>query len=141
MLRVCRASSVLALVVLVGLGGPDGGAVLAQASDEKTRLAQRVVELHKEEGYLQRSLDAAVRNAPAGQREAMADLIAKIDQEALSARWRERVEEIFTVEEIRAYLDFMSTDVGRSILRKNAELAIATQEVLTIEMLAVMNQE
>ena len=141
MSRFCRASSVLVLVVLVALGGPGGGAVLAQASDEKTRLAQRVVDLHKEEGYLQRSLDAAVDNAPAEQRQAMAELIAKIDQEALSARWRARVEEIFTIEEIQAYLDFMSTDVGRSILRKNAELAIATQEVLTIEILAVMNKE
>lgn len=139
MLRFCRASLLVALLALVGLSG-SGAAVYAQGNEDKAALAQRVVELHEEEGYLERALDAAVRNAPAEQRDAMAELIAKLDREALSARWREKVEEIFTIEEIRAYLDFMSSDVGRSILRKSTELAIATQEVLAIEILAAMNQ-
>ncbi len=135
-----RASSVLVLVLLVGLSD-FGDPAFAQGSEEKAQLTQRVVELHKQEGYLQRALDAAVRNAPAEQKEAMEELISKLDQDALSARWGKKVEEIFTIEEIRAYLDFMSTDVGRSILRKNTELTIATREVLAIEILAVMSEE
>ncbi len=71
----------------------------------------------------------------------MEELISKLDQDASSARWAKKVEEIFTAEEIKAYLDFMSTDVGRSILRKDTELAIATREVLAIEILAVMSEE
>ena len=135
-----RASSVLVLVLLVGLSDL-GDPVFAQGSEEKAQLAQKVVELHKQEGYLERALEAVVRNAPAGRKEAMEELISKLDQDALSARWGKKVEEIFTIEEIRAYLDFMSTDVGRSILRKSTELAIATQEVLAIEILAVMSEE
>ncbi len=135
-----RASSVLVLVLLVGLSN-FGDPAFAQGSEEKAQLAQRVVELHKQEGYLERALEAVVRNAPAGRKEAVEELISKLDQDALSARWGKKVEEIFTIEEIRAYLDFMSTDVGRSILRKSTELAIATQEVLAIEILAVMSEE
>ncbi len=135
-----RASSVLVLVLLVGLSN-FGDPAFAQESEEKAQLAQRVVELHKQEGYLERALEAVVRNAPVGRKEAVEELISKLDQDALSARWAKRVEEIFTIEEIRAYLDFMSTDVGRSILRKSTELAIATQEVLAIEILAVMSEE
>ena len=71
----------------------------------------------------------------------MEELISKLDQDALSARWAKKVEEIFTAEEIKAYLDFMSTDVGRSILRKDTGIAIATREVLAIEILAVMSEE
>ena len=140
MFWICRALSVLVLVLLVGLSD-FGDPAFAQGSEDKAQLAQRVVELHKQEGYLERALEAAVRNAPAGRKEAMEELISKLDQDALSARWGKKVEEIFTIEEIRAYLDFMSTDVGRSILRKSTELAIATQEVLAIEILAVMSEE
>ena len=140
MFRFFRTLSFLVLVPLVGfsdLGDP----VFAQGSEEKAQLVQKVVELHKQEGYLERALEAAVRNAPAEQKEAMEELISKLDQDALSARWAKKVEEKFTAEEIKAYLDFMSTDVGRSILRKSTELAIATQEVLAIEILAVMSEE
>ena len=140
MFWICRALSVLVLVLLVGLSD-FGDPAFAQGSEDKAQLAQRVVELHKQEGYLERALDAVVRNAPAEQKEAIEELISKLDQEALSARWAKRVEEIFTTEEIKAYLDFMSTDVGRSILRKSTELAIATQEVLAIEILAVVSEE
>ena len=140
MFWICRALSVLVLVLLVGLSD-FGDPAFAQGSEDKAQLAQRVVELHKQEGYLERALDAVVRNAPAEQKEAIEELISKLDQDALSARWAKRVEEIFTTEEIKAYLDFMSTDVGRSILRKSTELAIATQEVLAIEILAVISEE
>ncbi len=140
MFWICRALSVLVLVLLVGLSD-FGDPAFAQGSEDKAQLAQRVVELHKQEGYLERALDAVVRNAPAEQKEAIEELISKLDQDALSARWAKRVEEIFTTEEIKAYLDFMSTDVGRSILRKSTELAIATQEVLAIEILAVVSEE
>ncbi|MEE9587257.1 MAG: hypothetical protein V3V97_04460 [Hyphomicrobiaceae bacterium] len=140
MFWICRALSVLVVVLLVGLSD-FGDPAFAQGSEDKAQLAQRVVELHKQEGYLERALDAVVRNAPAEQKEAIEELISKLDQDALSARWAKRVEEIFTTEEIKAYLDFMSTDVGRSILRKSTELAIATQEVLAIEILAVMSEE
>ena len=54
-----RASSVLVLVLLVGLSD-FGDPAFAQGSEETAQLTQRVVELHKQEGYLQRALDAAV---------------------------------------------------------------------------------
>ena len=135
-----RAGFLLLFLSLIHVPGP-AGLVAAQESDEKTQWATKLIELHEEEGYLERALAASVEDAPESQRDAMQELIAKLDQEALTARWQEKVEEIFTVEEIKAYVEFMSTDVGRSILRKNTEIAKATQEVLALEILAAMNRQ
>lgn len=140
MFNSSRALLLLLLVSLVGLSDL-GDPVFAQGSDEKAQLAQKLVELHNQEGYLERALEAAVRNAPAGQKEAVEELISKLDQDALSAGFTKKVEEIYTIEELTAYLDFASTDVGRSIVRKSTEFAMAMQDVLAIEILAVMSEE
>ena len=129
--------SLLVLVLLVGLSDL-GDPVFAQGNEEKAELAQRVIELHKQAGYLEKAFEAAVQNVPAGQKEAMEEGFSKIDQDALYAGWAEKVEEIYTIEEIKAYLDYASTDLGRSILGKSTKIAIAMQEVLVLEILKVM---
>jgi len=135
-----RTLSLLVLVVLVGLSQL-GEPVFAQGNEEKAELAQRVMELYKQEGYLDRAFEGAVRSVPAGQKEAMEEAISKADQDAIYAGWAEKIEEMFTLEEIKAYLDYASTDLGRSNLRKSTELNFAMQEVLALEILAGMSED
>ena len=135
-----RTLSLLVLVVLAGLSQL-GDPVFAQGNEEKAELARRVMELYKQEGYLERAFEGAVRNVPAGQKEAMEEAISKTDQDAIYAGWAELVEEMFTLEEIKAYLDYASTDLGRSNLRKSTELNFAMQEVLVLEILAGMSED
>lgn len=135
-----RTLSLLVLVMLVGLSQL-GDPVFAQGNEEKAELARRVLELYKQEGYLEKAFDGAVRNVPAGQKEAMEEAISKTDQDAIYAGWAELVEEMFTLEEIAAYLDYASTDLGRSNLRKSTELNFAMQEVLVREILAAMSED
>ena len=135
-----RTSSLLVFVMLVGLSQL-GDPVFAQGNEEKAELARRVMELYKQEGYLERAFEGAVRNVPAGQKEAMEEAISKTDQDAIYAGWAELVEEMFTLEEIAAYLDYASTDLGRSNLRKSTELNFAMQEVLALEILAGMSED
>jgi len=135
-----RTLSLSALVMLVGLSQL-GDPVFAQGNEEKAELARRVLELYKQEGYLKRAFEGAVRNVPAGQKEAMGEAISKTDQDAIYAGWAELVEEMFTLEEIAAYLDYASTDLGRSNLRKSTELNFAMQEVLVREILAAMSED
>ena len=135
-----RTLSLLVLVMLVGLSQL-GDPVFAQGNEEKAELAQRVMELYKQEGYLEKAFKGAVRNVPAGQKEAMEEAISKTDQDAIYAGWAELVEEMFTLEEIKAYLDYASTDLGRSNLRKSTELNFAMQEVLALEILAGMSED
>ena len=140
MLWFSRTLSLLVLVILVGLSQL-GDPVFAQGNEEKAELARRVLELYKQEGYLERAFEGAVRNVPAGQKEAMEEAISKTDQDAIYAGWAELVEEMFTLEEIAAYLDYASTDLGRSNLRKSTELNFAMQEVLVLEILAAMSED
>ncbi len=135
-----RTLSLSVLVMLVGLSQL-GDPVFAQGNEEKAELARRVMELYKQEGYLERAFEGAVRNVPAGQKEAMEEAISKTDQDAIYAGWAELVEEMFTLEEIKAYLDYASTDLGRSNLRKSTELNFAMQEVLVLEILAGMSED
>ena len=135
-----RTLSLLVLVMLVGLSQL-GDPVFAQGNEEKAELARRVTELYKQEGYLERAFEGAVRNVPAGQKEAMEEAISKTDQDAIYAGWAEKIEELFTLEEIKAYLDYASTDLGRSNLRKSTELNFAMQEVLVLEILAAMSED
>ncbi len=128
------------LVLSVGLLS-QSGPVFAQGNEEKAELARRVMELYKQEGYLEKAFEGAVRNVPAGQKEAMEEAISKTDQDAIYAGWAELVEEMFTLEEIKAYLDYASTDLGRSNLRKSTELNFAMQEVLVLEILAGMSED
>ncbi len=140
MFWLSRTLSILVLVVLVGLSQL-GDPVFAQGNEEKAELARRVMELYKQEGYLEKAFEGAVRNVPAGQKEAMEEAISKTDQDAIYAGWAELVEEMFTLEEIKAYLDYASTDLGRSNLRKSTELNFAIQEVLVLEILAGMSED
>ena len=71
----------------------------------------------------------------------MEEAISKLDQDAIYAGWAKAVEEIYTIEEMKAYLDYASTDLGRSILRKSTEWAIAAQEVLVLEIMESMTEE
>ena len=135
-----RTLSLSALVMLVGLSQL-GDPVFAQGNEEKAELARRVMELYKQEGYLEKAFEGAVRNVPAGQKEAMEKAISKTDQDAIYAGWAELVEEMFTLEEIAAYLDYASTDLGRSNLRKSTELNFAMQEVLVREILAAVSED
>ena len=135
-----RALSPLVLVLLVGFSNL-GDPALAHENEEKAELAQRVMDLYKQEGYLEMAFEGAVRNVPAGQKEAMEEAISKTDQDAIYAGWAELVEEMFTLEEIAAYLDYASTDLGRSNLRKSVELSFVMQEVLVLEITKSMTEE
>jgi len=138
--RFSSRVSLMLLVLSVGLLS-QSGPVFAQGNEEKAELARRVMELYKQEGYLEKAFEGAVRNVPAGQKEAMEEAISKTDQDAIYAGWAELVEEMFTLEEIKAYLDYASTDLGRSNLRKSTELNFAMQEVLVLEILAGMSED
>ena len=140
MFRFSRALTLSVLVLLVGLS-PLGDPALAQENEEKAELAQRVMDLRKQEGYLEKAIEGAVRNVPARQKKAMEEAISKLDQDAIYAGWAKAVEEIYTIEEMKAYLDYASTDLGRSILRKSTEWAIAAQEVLVLEIMESMTEE
>jgi len=140
MFRFSRALSLSVLVLLVGLSHL-GDPALAQENEEKAELAQRVMDLHKQEGYLEKAFETAVRSVPAGQKEVMEDAISKIDQDAIYSGWAEKIEELYTIEEMKAYLDYASTDLGRSILRKSVELSAAMQEVLLLEIMEAMTEE
>ncbi len=135
-----RALSPLVLVLLVGFSNL-GDPALAQENEEKAELAQRVMELHKQEGYLDKAFEIAVRSVPAGQKEAMEEAISKLDQDAIYAGWAEKIEEIYTIEEMKAYLDYASTDLGRSILRKEIEFSAAMQEVLVLKITEAITEE
>jgi len=138
--RFSSRVSLMLLVLSVGLLS-QSGPVFAQGNEEKAELARRVMELYKQEGYLEKAFEGAVRNVPAGQKEAMEEAISKTDQDAIYAGWAEKIEELFTLEEIKAYLDYASTDLGRSNLRKSTELNFAMQEVLVLEILAGMSED
>jgi hypothetical protein len=135
-----RALSPLVLVLLVGFSNL-GDPALAQENEEKAELAQRVMDLYKQEGYLEMAFEGAVRNVPAGQKEAMEEAISKVDEDGIYAGWAEKIEELYTIEEIKAYLDYVSTDLGRSNLRKSVELSFLMQEVLVLEITKSMTEE
>jgi len=130
----------LFLVLSFGLS-ISNGPVLAQGSNEKAELARRVMDLHKQEGFLEKAVQGALRNAPAEQQEARKRVVSNIDQDAVYVGWAKKVEELYTIAEMKAYLNYASTDIGRSILRKNAEIAAAMQEVLHREVMKAMSEE
>ena len=135
-----RALLLPVLVLLVGLSHL-GDPALAGENEEKAESAQRVMELHKQEGYLDKAFESAVRSVPAGEKEAMEEAISKLDQDAIYAGRAEKVEEIYTIEEMKAYLDYASTDIGRSILRKEIEFNAAMLEVLVLKITKAMTEE
>ena len=135
-----RLMPISVLVFLFGLAA-SGNLVFAQANEDKAELAQRVMDLHRQEGYLDRAFEAAIRNAPVEQKEAMEAVISKLDQDNIYVLWARKVEEIFTEDEMRTYLEYASTENGRSIIRKTVDFSFAMQEVLVSEALAGMAAE
>ncbi len=135
-----RLLPVAILVLLFALVASDN-LVSAQTNEDETELAQRIMDLHRQEGYLNRAFNAAVQNVPAEQKESMRAVISKLDEDTIYALWASKVEEIFTAEEMKTYLEYASTDNGRSIIRKTVDFSFAMQNVLVSEALAAMAEE
>lgn len=140
MFRFFRTLSFLVLVPLVGFSNL-GDPVFAQESDEKALLAQKIMDLHRQEGFLEKAYQAAIRHVPAEQREGMEEVWSKLDKDAIYGRWTKNLEEMYTIDEMEAYLDYASSDLGRSALRKRADLLAAMQDDLASEIAAAMTDE
>ncbi len=136
----CRAFSLLVVALTVGLSTLNGPS-LAQEGDEKSQLVQEIVNLHKAEKYLERVLESAVRAAPAEKQELFKDIYSRLDQDEIYADLAESIDQLYTTEELKAYLEFASTEVGRSILRKKTEMSEKLYEALTLELLKAMTDE
>ena len=140
MMYFSRNIRLIFLVLSFGLS-VSNGQVLAQGSNEKAELARRVMDLHKQESYLEKAIQGAIRNAAAEQKEAIKRVLSNIDQDAIYAGWAKKVEELYTIAEMKVYLNYASTDIGRSILRKNTEISAAMNEILILEVMKAMSKE
>jgi hypothetical protein len=107
----------------------------AQEFDEKSKLVQEIVELLKEERYLERVFESAVRTAPVENKEALNDIYSRLDQVEIYRDWAESINQLYTTEEMKAYLEFSSTVVGRSVLRKETEIFEKLYEAMAMELL------
>jgi len=67
--------------------------------------------------------------------------MSKLDQDAIYGRWTKNLEEMYTIEEMEAYFDYASSDLGRSALRKRADLLAEMQDDLASEIAASMTEE
>jgi hypothetical protein len=114
---------------------------LAQEGDEKSKLVQEIVELLKEERYLERVFESAVRRAPVENKEALNDIYSRLDQDEIYRFWAGSINQLYTTEELKAYLEFSSTDVGRSILRKETEIFEKLTEAVALDLLRLMTVE
>ena len=136
----CRVFALLVIAMTFGLSIPIGPP-LAQVADEKSQLVQEIVDLHKAEKYLERVFESAVRAAPAEQQELFKDIYSRLDQDEIYADLAESIDQLYTTEELKAYLEFASTEVGRSILRKKTEMSEKLYEALALEVLKAMTDE
>jgi len=133
------SNNIRLLVLLLSFGlSISNGPVFAQGSNEKAELARKVMDLLKQEGYLEKAFHGALRNAPAEQQDVRKRVLSKINQDAIYAGWSKKIEELYTIAEMKAYLNFASTDIGRSILRKTTEISAAMHEVLYFEVMKAM---
>ena len=114
---------------------------LAQEGDEKTKLVQEIVELLNEERYLERVFESAARTAPVENKEALHDIYSRLDQDEIYRFWAGSINQLYTTEELKAYLEFSSTDVGRSILRKETEIFEKLTEAVALDLLRLMTVE
>ena len=108
---------------------------LAQESDEKSKLVQEIVVLLKEERYLERVFESATRTAAVENKEALNDIYSRLDQDEIYRDWAGSINQLYTTEELKAYLEFSSTDVGRSVLRKETEIFEKLYEAMAMELL------
>ena len=113
----------------------------ALASEERAELATRIIELLREEAYLERHVDVALRMVPPDQRASSEEILSRLDLEEIYTGLGEAIEERYTAEELRAYLEFASTDVGRSILRKQAEIDVVMQQLAALAVLKAIAGE
>ncbi len=114
---------------------------LAQEGDEKYKLVQEIVELLNEERYLERVFESAARTAPVENKEALNDLYSRLDQDEIYRFWAGSINQLYTTEELKAYLEFSSTDVGRSILRKETEIFEKLTEAVALDLLKLMTDK
>jgi hypothetical protein len=114
---------------------------LAQEGDEKSNLVQEIVELLNEERYLERVFESAARTAPVENKEALNDIYSRLDQDEIYRFWAGSINQLYTTEELKAYLEFSSTDVGRSILRKETEIFEKLTEAVALDLLRLMTVE
>jgi hypothetical protein len=108
---------------------------LAQEGDEKSKLVQEIVVLLKEERYLERVFESATRTAAVENKEALNDIYSRLDQDEIYRFWAGSINQLYTTEELKAYLEFSSTDVGRSILRKETEIFEKLTEAVALDLL------
>ena len=134
MIRPTRKSQLFVLVLSLGIWSLIGS-IFAQGDDEKIELAKQVMDLLKQDHYLENAINKAVQATPADQRRAVEQAVFKIDKDAIYAGWAKKAEEIYTIEELKAYLEYASTDIGRSTLRKSAEYGVAMHEVLVTKII------
>ena len=108
---------------------------LAQESDEKSKLVQEIVVLLKEERYLERVFESATRTAAVENKETLNDIYSRLDQDEIYRDWAGSINQLYTTEELKAYLKFSSTDVGRSVLRKETEIFEKLYEAVAMDLL------
>ncbi len=130
----CRVFLLLFIALSTSLATPCDLS-LAQEGDEKSKLVQEIVELLKEERYLERVFESAVRRAPVENKEALNDIYSRLDQDEIYRDWAGSIKQLYTTEELKAYLEFSSTDVGRSVLRKETEIFEKLYEAVAMDLL------
>ncbi len=136
----CRVFLLLFIALSTSLATPRDLS-LAQEGDEKSKLVQEIVELLNEERYLERVFESAARTAPVENKEALNDIYSRLDQDEIYRFWAGSINQLYTTEELKAYLEFSSTDVGRSILRKETEIFEKLTEAVALDLLRLMTDE
>ena len=131
---LCRLFLSLALAVAFVLL-PAYGTVSAQDEGEKAKIIEDIIDLLKEEMWLERAFDASVRSLPAEQQELAREVISRIDQDDAYDEVAAAADEIYTTDELKAYYEYRSTEVGRSILRKETQMNAKIYEILVRELL------
>ncbi len=111
---------------------------MAQEGDEKSKLVQEIVELLTEERYLERVFESAARTAPVENKEALSDIYSRLDQDEIYRFWAGSINQLYTTEELKAYLEFSSMDIGRSILRKETLIFEKLTEAVALDLLRLM---
>ena len=136
----CRAVFLLVVALIFGLSTPID-TPLAQEGDEKAQLVQEIVGLHKEEKYLERVFESAVRSAPVENQEFLKGMYSRLNHDEIYRDLAGSIDQLYTTEELKAYLEFASTDVGRSMLRKKTEISEKLYEAVALDLLRVMIAE
>ena len=113
----------------------------AQADQEHEDLAKKIVDLLREEAFLERQFNLAIRMTSPEHQEDSEAVLSRLDLNEIYAGMTEAIAEGYTSEELRAYLEFASTEAGRSILRKQAEFDVVMQELATLAVLKAIAGE